>query len=121
MKATTRHIVALFLSTLIFFQGCSVYKSANVTLEEAVRAETKGRIIKKNGKKIKFLKVVFEDGQYKSIEKLGGGTVKTQIEVDKIEKVQFKDKVLSIILPIGIYIILIGVGSKLSPGVLVSI
>ena len=46
MKAIKIHLkaVALFFSILIFFQGCTVYKSTSVTLEEAVRADTKVRI-----------------------------------------------------------------------------
>ena len=110
MKTSTRHlkVVAFFFATLIFFQGCTVYKSANVTLDEAVKADNKVRVIKKNGEKVKYLRVIFEDGYYKSVEKIGEGTVKTQIEVDKIEKVQLKDKVLSTVLSIAIPVVIIG-------------
>jgi len=110
MKTINNHlkIVSLFLSTLILLQGCTVYKSANVSLDDAYKSQTKVKVIKKNGEKVKFKRIIFEDGHYKSIKDLGGGTVKTQIEVDKIEKVQLKDKVLSIIMSFGIPLIFIG-------------
>ena len=108
MKTLKKHLktVALFCATLIFFQGCTVYKSANVTLEEAVRAETKVKIIKKNGEKVNYFRVTFEDGYYKSIEKIGEGTAKTQLAVNDIEKIQIKDKVLSTVLSISPVVIL---------------
>ena len=118
MKAIKNYlkVVALFFSALILLQGCTVYKSANVTLEEAVMAETKVKVIKKNGEEVKFKRIIFEDGHYKSIKDLGGGTVKTQIEVDKIEKVQLKDKVLSTIMSFGIPLIIIGGLATVSMG-----
>ena len=67
MKTLKAHlkVVALFLSVLILLQGCTVYKSANVTLDEAVRADAKVRIEKKNGERLKYFKVVvLDDGNY---------------------------------------------------------
>ncbi|MGK0255042.1 MAG: hypothetical protein ACI9OE_002560, partial [Mariniflexile sp.] len=58
MKISTRQlkVVALFFSLLILFQGCvTVYKSANITLEEAVRADTKVRITTTDNQTIKYL------------------------------------------------------------------
>ena len=67
----------------------------------------KSGTIKMNGEKVKYFRVTFEDGQYKSIEKIGGGSIKTELAVNDIEKVQLKDKVLSTvlsILPVVIYV-----------------
>jgi len=111
MKKIKKQIksIALILSLLIMFQGCTVYKSASVTLEEAVMAETKVKVIKKNGEKVKFKRIIFEDGYYKSIEKIGEGTAKTQLEVEKIEKIQIKDKVLSTVLTVILVTPLVGI------------
>ncbi|NNK83778.1 MAG: hypothetical protein HKO92_11695, partial [Flavobacteriaceae bacterium] len=58
-------VVALFLATLILFQGCTVYKSANVSLNEAAQSNLKIKIIKNNGDKEKFSKVeLWDDGQF---------------------------------------------------------
>lgn len=39
MKTSTRHLkgVALFFSVLMLLQGCTVYKSSSVSLEQAVQ------------------------------------------------------------------------------------
>ena len=55
MKTSTKHlkVVALIFSVVILFQSCvTVYKSGNVTLEEAVRADTKVRISTNDNKTI---------------------------------------------------------------------
>ena len=66
MKTTTRHlkVVALFLSVLILFQGCTVYKPTNVTLEEAVKADTKVRLKTKDHQTLKFKNIAVENGIY---------------------------------------------------------
>ena len=110
MKAIKKQFksIALTLCMLILLQSCSVYKSANVTLEEAVIAKAKVRVIKKNGEKVKYFRLTFEDGQYKSIEKIGGGSIKTELAVNDIEKVQLKDKVLSTVLSILPVVVIYG-------------
>jgi len=75
MKTIKIHlrVVAFFFSALILFQGCTVYKSANVTLDEAVKADTKVRIEKKNGERLKYFKVVvLDDGNYYGKKKKNG-------------------------------------------------
>jgi len=66
MKTSTRllKVVALFFSVLILFQGCTVYKSTNVTLEEAVKADTKVRLKTKDHQTLKFKKIGIEDGKF---------------------------------------------------------
>lgn len=57
-------IVFLSLSTLIFLQGCTVYKAVNVSKDEASKTDHKVRIEKKDGKKEKYFQVVLlKDGQ----------------------------------------------------------
>jgi len=111
MKTSTRllKVVALFFSVLILFQGCTVYKSANVTLEEAVKANTKVRIKTKDHKILKFKNMEIENGIYYGLMNFKEKKwVKTQINENNIEKLQVKDKVLSTIITFGIPVILIG-------------
>ena len=64
MKTSTKHlkVVALIFSVVILFQSCvTVYKSGNVTLEEAVRADTKVRIKTKDHQTLKFKNVEVEN------------------------------------------------------------
>jgi len=98
MKTSTRllKVVAFFFSVLILFQGCTVYKSANVTIEEAVKTDTKVRLKTKDHQTIKFKKIGIEDGKfYGLLYYKNTSWVKTKINEDNIEKIQVKDKVLS--------------------------
>ena len=94
--------VALFFSILIFFQGCTVYKSANVTLEEAVKSETVVKVKTNNTRAQKFKRIEADNGHYYGIRYIYGKINKTQIDKSKVEKIQLKDKTLSTVLSIGI-------------------
>ena len=98
--------VALFFSILIFFQGCTVYKSANVSLEQAVMSDTKVRIKTNDNQTLKFKKFGVENGDYYGLLNYKNAWVKTQINEGNIEKIQVKDKtastILNIIVPLAI-------------------
>ena len=100
--------IALFLSVLIIFQGCTVYKSANVTLDEASKSEIKVKVRTKTNETIKFKRIGFENGHYYGVQNIYGDMIKTKIDEKKVEKVQLKDKSLSAVLSIGIPLVLIG-------------
>ncbi|WP_370476562.1 hypothetical protein [Tamlana flava] len=72
MKAPKIHFksIAIFLSLLIMLQSCSVYKSVPISIEEAVQANSKVKVYKRNGDEVKYKKIIFSnDGQYYGIEK----------------------------------------------------
>ena len=98
-------IMAIFFSSLIFFQGCTVYKSANVTLDEAVRADMKARIKTNDNRTLEFKRIRFENGQYYGVHNISRDIIKTQINEQKVERVQLKDKITSIILPVGMVLV----------------
>ena len=108
MKTSTRRlkVVALFFSVLILLQGCTVYKKANVTLEEAVTSDTKVRIKTNDNQTLKFKKIGIENGDYYGLLNYKSAWVKTQINEGNIEKIQVKDKtastILNIIVPLAI-------------------
>ena len=104
-------IVALFFSALILLQGCTVYKSANVTLEEASKAEIQARVKTNDNQTQKFKRIGFENGQYYGVKKINGDIIKTQINEQKIKRVQLKDKTASTIIPIAVPVIIIGIAA----------
>ena len=110
MKIIKAHlkVVALFFSVLILFQGCTVYKEANVTLEEAVRADTKVRIKTNDNQTLKFKNVRVENEIYYGFMYKKSKWVKTAINEDSIAIVQVKDKTLSTVLSIAIPLVIIG-------------
>jgi len=102
--------VALILSVLILFQGCTVYKSASVSLEEASKSQTKVRVEKKNGEKVKYTRiVVLNDGNFYGVEPVKWMSNNILIEENSIKKIQIKDKQTSTILTFAIPLVIIGV------------
>ena len=104
MKTIKAHLktVALFFSILILFQGCTVYKSANVTLDEATKSETVAKVKTNNNRTQKFKRIELDNGHYYGIRYIYGKMNKIQIDTSKVEKIQLKDKPLSFVLSIGI-------------------
>jgi hypothetical protein len=109
MKALKTHLkaVALFF---FFFQGCTVYKSTSVTLEEAVRAETVTRVKTNENETHKYDRVNLENNYYYGLIYKIGDDIKVRLDENKINKVQVKDKTMSIIKTIGIPVCIIGAG-----------
>ena len=113
--------VALFFSVLILFQGCvTVYKSANVTLEEAVRADTKVRITTNDNQTMKYLNITKINQEYFGIKKVHGDLTKIPIQKEDIEIVRIKNKPMSTIVGalvfLGGFVVVVVTGVVLSGG-----
>ena len=104
MKTIKIHlkVVAFYFSILILFQGCSVYKSVPVSIEQAVQNETKVKVRTKTGEKFKFSRIGIEDGNYYGVSKGKGSVVKNTLDEKSIKTINEKDKTLSTVLNIGI-------------------
>jgi hypothetical protein len=101
-------LIALVLSMLILFQGCTVYRSVSISLEQAVQNESKVRVKTNSNKKLKFKRIGNENGTYYGVKKSNGVIVKTPLDHNIINSINEKDKTLSTILSIGIPVIIVG-------------
>jgi len=97
--------IALILSMLILLQGCTAYKSASVSLEQAALAQTKVKLETKSGEKLKFIRIGVENGNYYGVKKVKGDKTlnyKTvPLETNYIKSVKLKDETLSTVYTIG--------------------
>lgn len=109
MKIIKKQIktIALILSMLILFQGCTVYKSANVSLDQASKADIKTKVSTKDGEKLKFERIGVEDEKYYGVRKVKGELIKVPLNEDYIEYVKLKDKTTSTILTIALPVAII--------------
>jgi hypothetical protein len=114
--------IALIVGVLIFFQGCTVYKSASVTLDEAYKSQTKVKVKTKDNRTYKFKKLEFKDGQYVGINELykddafniyNKQIIETQLDVSNVEMIKIKNKTMSTVLPFAIPIALLSIGIAL--------
>ena len=97
--------IALILSMLILLQGCTVYKSASVSLEEAALVQTKVKLETKSGEKLKFIRIGVENGNYYGVKKVKGDKTlnyKTvPLETNYIKSVKLKDEFKSTVYTIS--------------------
>ena len=100
-------VVALFFATFILFQGCTVYKSASVSLDEASKSNTKVRVKTFDNQSLKFDRIEVTNNKIIGVKINNGERSITLIEKDNIEKIQLKDKATSTILSIGIPVVVI--------------
>lgn len=110
MKTIKQHFrtVARILSLLVFFQGCTVYRSVPVSLEQATQNESKVKVRTKRNDKLKFKRIGVEDGNYYGVKKSKGVIVKTPLDSNFIDSINEKNRTLSTILSIGIPVIIVG-------------
>jgi hypothetical protein len=120
MKTTTRHlkVVALFFSVLILFQGCTVYKNQNISLDQAAATKDKVKIVTKNNQTVKYLNITKINQEYFGFKKVNGDLTKIPIQKEDIEIVRIKDKPMSAV--VGVLTFLGGLIVATAVGVLIS-
>ena len=100
--------IALILSILILFQGCTVYMSTPITLEQASKAEQKVKVITESKEKLIFKRIGVENDTYYGVKKRKGEIVRTPLDSKWVSEVKVKDKamstILTIALPVGIIV-----------------
>jgi hypothetical protein len=110
-------VVALFFSVLILFQGCTVYKNQNISLDQAAATNDKVKIVTKNNQTIKYLNITKINQEYFGFKKVNGDLSKIPIQKEDIEMVRIKDKPMSAV--VGILTFLGGLIVVATVGVLI--
>ncbi len=112
MKTLKIHlkVAALFFSVLILLQGCTVYKSSSVTLDEAYRTTGKARVKTNDNKTQTFVRIGVDDGEYYGVKKVKGNYDKIPLDEKDITNIKLKDYTLSSVLTIGGITIVVVVG-----------
>ncbi|WP_248723791.1 hypothetical protein [Seonamhaeicola sp. ML3] len=108
----SNRLLITILVGLIFFQSCSVYRQPT-TLENTVKAPTKTKIKTKDGQKLKYKSIVFENGRYYGMKKVQGELVRIDIDEQDIETVRLKNREVSTFMSI----LLFGVLCALTPAI----
>jgi len=100
-------VVALFFSVLILLQGCTVYKSVPISIEQAVQNESKVKVFTKNNNKLKFKRIINVDGKLYGVRNLEGIDRNLSLDRNSIKTIKEKNKTLSTILSIVIPVVII--------------
>ena len=105
-KKLTKQIAKLFI-LIILLQSCTIYKGGYVRIDQAVQNENKVKINTKTNEKLKFKKVVLENGAYYGVKKVKGKNEKIPIDVDQIYRIKEKDALASTLMTVPTTIIAI--------------
>ena len=105
-------IVFMILSSIILFNGCTIYKRSGVTLEEAHTANKRTRVETSSGELLKFNYIEYENGTYYGVKNSNGRITKVALNKDYINKVEVKSNGLSIIgtliIPLTLIVVVVG-------------
>ena len=91
---------AVLFAILLLIQSCTVYKSANVTLEQAAQNGSKTKVITHDGGKLKFKRIGFENEHYYGLKIVNKKEVKIYLDPNTIKTINEKNKTVSTILTI---------------------
>jgi len=105
--------ITLFLSVLMMFQSCTVYKGQNISLEQAALSNDKVKLVTKSNQTLKYLKINEINQEYFGVKKVHGDLTKVPIQKENIETIMIKNKPLSATLSIltflgGAFVLMVG-------------
>ena len=110
--------IACLLTFLILFQSCAVYQKTPVSLEQASKQDVRAKIKTKTNESFLVLKIIYEDDKYYGLQRVNGEKIRITLHADDINSIRLHDKTLSTVLsigmPLGIVLGVIGVGLALN-------
>lgn len=121
MKTIKTHlrVLVLFCSLIIFFQGCTVYKSIPVSIEQAVQNQSQVRVKTRSKKKMKFSRIIIVDGNHFGVKKTSSDIIYTPLDENTINTINEKDKTVSTIVSVAgpiLFIFLVLIGAAMANG-----
>lgn len=93
-----RSITIVLCAALLLLQSCRVYRSKTITLDEAVKSESRVKIKTTNNKTLRFQKIVFENGEYLGVKNKYNGYEHTPLTEEMIQRIKPQNKTVSAIL-----------------------
>ena len=109
LKNLKTKTVCFLLIIALIFQSCGVYKKTSVTLDEAVNADRKVLVVKKDNTKLKFIRIEQIDGMYYGHLKTKGEIEKIPLTESDLKTIRVLDKTLTTIGNVAIVVGSLGV------------
>jgi hypothetical protein len=97
-------LIALLLSVMVMMQGCVVYQQRSIGIDEAVALESYAKITYKNGEKVRYSRIVSNEGNYygRKFAKLDKPSNNFLINQERIFMIPPQDRTTSTILNISV-------------------
>lgn len=81
-------IASFFLFPLFILMGCSAYEKVPISLDEAVKVNTKVKVLTADHKKYKFRKIQKTDSTYYGLAEVRDQIIRVPIQKDKIQNIR---------------------------------
>lgn len=88
-------VIALFITALMLYQGCGVYKKAPVTIEEAATEGYSVKVRTIDSKTASYHHIELKDGKYYGVKHVDREQIFVPLKKGEINSIQQKDKVRS--------------------------
>lgn len=122
MVTLQKHLWICYLLPLsLLFGSCHVYQKIPVTLDDAVSAKQRVKIITANNQKLYFQNIEKVDSTYYGVEVSRNVLVKKPFKKEEIWQIQLQDKPKSRLLSISVVTVAVGllvlvIGSNVTTG-----
>jgi len=103
----------IIIALLILFQSCVVYRSTPISIDEAVRSETKILVINTENKRLPFKRIEKTDTTYYGIKKHFSKEIRVSLNQNEIKKIRPMNPGLSTLGTFGLF--LIGIAAIIIP------
>ena len=84
--------ITYFLAFLILFQGCTVYNTQNLSLEQAAATKDKAKIVTKQNETLKYLYITKIDDKFYGVKMVNNQLIKIPVEENNLDIIRLKDK-----------------------------
>lgn len=97
--------IVYLLTLIILFQGCAVYHSKGVTLDQAVHKGKKVELVTNQDEVIKFKRIESENGLFYGVTKVKKELVRIPINAEQVKTIRPKNKVVSVLVNIPVILV----------------
>ena len=94
MKILKNHFksISYLLAFFVLLQGCTVYKTYDVTLWEAARTQDKVKLVTNQGETEEYLYVVIVNEQFYGVKEVNGKLTRMLLEEQNLQSIRTKEK-----------------------------
>jgi hypothetical protein len=100
-------LTAFFMVFIMLLQSCTIYKTAPISIDQAIQNQSEVKIHTLNNDTYRFTAIEDIDGNYFGINKSAHEILRTPLNENQISTIKEKDKTLSTIFDVGVVFIIL--------------
>ena len=100
-------LTAFFIVFILLLQSCTIYKTAPISIDQAIQNQSEVKIHTLNRDTYRFTAIEDIDGNYFGINKSAHEILRTPLNENQISTIKEKDKTLTTIFDVGVVFIIL--------------